>query len=228
MKNNTIMKYTLVVLVILSLAAGAFAGIKSMSRRRAAANQKDHFSQKHILDGTKSLKEEARQAGAKLVGYKLWNVAPTYMDIDEVTRRSSAVVVGTVTHNMSRLSGDEREMFIDSTVSVNQVLKGNLKPGDSVTVSIPGGALDFADGTSVEVRTPWFKKMQKGQNYILFLTPGGGTFATVGGPQGVFTLPSNGLVESHSGRLNDPIWKYNGMSADDFTTEVRQALKKKN
>jgi hypothetical protein len=53
-----------------------------------------------------------------------------------------------------------------------------------VTVKVPGGKVIFPDGTSAEVRTPWFKWMENRHTYVLFLTAeGDGTaYVTTGGP----------------------------------------------
>jgi hypothetical protein len=89
----------------------------------------------------------------------------------------------------------------------------------------------FSDGTSAEVRTPWFKKMQEGTTYLLFLNQPalGQPFVTTGAAQGLFEIPTtqgSRVVKTHTGILKDPIWKYNGMDVKAFLKEVRQAIKK--
>ena len=86
------------------------------------------------------------------------------------------------------------------------------------------------DGTTAEVKTPWFKKMQHGSAYALFLTEGDrpGTFATTGVAQGVFGIPTTAedrTVKVHSGLLMDFVWKYQGMNVYVFLKELKQAVK---
>lgn len=91
--------------------------------------------------------------------------------------------------------------------------------GREIQVSLRGGMYKFnnPDGrvTFAEVRTPWFKKMESGHQYHLFLTGAGVEsdanepsylFKPTGGPQGVFELVG-GVVKSNSGRRRDPMWQ---------------------
>lgn len=115
-------------------------------------------------------------------------------------------------------------------MNIEYVYKGSLERGKTVTVSLPGGKVLFEDGTTAEIKTPWFKKMQNGTTYLLFLNeaPGGGTFVTTGEAQGLFEIPTgegSRTVKTHVGILRDPMWKYQNMDVRAFLKELRKAVK---
>ena len=179
-------------------------------------------------DDTRLLKERAKGAGRFVVTEK--SRPPAYQGLNELAANSSAVVIGTPQDNVCRLTPDGRSITIDYRVSVRHSYKGGLKEGDTITVSLPGGAAVLDDGTRVEVQTPWFKKMQDGKTYALFLSDGGrADFKPTGGPQGVFEIPvtrEGRVVKSHSGVQADPIWAYHVMDVFAFLKEVRKAARR--
>ena len=89
--------------------------------------------------------------------------------------------------------------------------------------------MKFEDGSTAEVRTPGFKKMQDGKTYALFLaTKANNAFVPIGGPQGIFEIPTTNVtraVKPHTLIPNDPMLKYNGMNVKDFFKELRGAVK---
>lgn len=177
----------------------------------------------------RTLKEKAK--GSRQYVEHESNKAPAYATLNELAGRSSAVIIGTPQENVCRLSPDGKSVTIDYKVSVSHVYKGGLKEGEVVTVSLPGGVAVLDDGTRVEVKTPWFKKMQGGKTYALFLGPVDGreAFAPAGGPQGVFEIPvtkESRNVKSHSGLRSDPMWAYHDMGVMAFLKEVRKATGK--
>ena len=240
MKNRVSVKHVLLSFSLLMICVVALimantivrqSRVAAQSDQRGARPQGDAPQRPRIVDGTRSLRDEARAAGGNFVGYGHAFRTPRFNDIGEVARHSTAIIIGTAGTNRCRLSADEREVTIDYEVTVQQVLKGNLQPNSTVTVSLPGGRVHFTDGSTAEVRTPWFRKMQQGGTYILFLTPRGNeTYMTTGGPQGVFGLAAgvSGTVESHSGRLRDPVWQYHNRPAQDFLALVSEAVRRRN
>jgi hypothetical protein len=126
------------------------------------------------------------------------------------------------------MSADEKDIFISYTVSVEDVVKGRIRGGDTITVNLPGGKVHFPNNTTAEVQTVWFKKMLNGRKYILFLDQlaDKAGYLTTGGAQGVFEIPDDGSgVKTASGRLRDPVWQYQGMRVQDFMALARQASK---
>jgi hypothetical protein len=183
-----------------------------------------------VADDPPQLKDKAKLAG-HFVGYENPNKTRRFANLEELAAQSAAVIIATAGENVCRLSPDGRSITIDYPLSVQYLYKGNLHEGDSLSVSLPGGKVVFADGTTAEIRTPWFKKMQRGVTYLLFLTPGdrSGNYVTTGGAQGLFEIPTdprNRKVKTHTGLLKDAIWKYQDMDVKDFLRAVRRATKK--
>jgi len=59
----------------------------------------------------------------------------------------------------------------DCAVAIERSLKGTVKTGDRLTVSILGGRVDFPEGTWAEIETPEMAKPADQQVFILFLEP---------------------------------------------------------
>jgi hypothetical protein len=185
-----------------------------------------------VGEDARPLKDKARQAG-QFVGYENPNQRKGYANLDELAEQSTAVIIATAGQNVCRLSADGKNITIDYPLSVQYLYKGKLREGDSLSVSLPGGKVVFEDGTTAEIRTPWFKKMQSGLTYLLFLSPGdhSGNYVTTGGAQGIFEIPTglhNRKVKVHTGLLKDAVWKYHDMDVKDFLKAVRRAFKKEN
>ena len=152
-----------------------------------------------------------------------------YASLAALVVDSAAVLIGTPQTNISKLTPDGTNITLDYQVKVEYVYKGNLRESDIVTISLPGGMVKFEDGSTAEVRTPGFRKMQDGKTYALFLaTKANNAFVPIGGPQGIFEIPTTNVtraVKSHTLVPNDPMLKYNGMNVKDFFKVLRQAVK---
>jgi hypothetical protein len=228
MKKNGSVNYLLVAVVILT-GVGVGLGLSKMSGRRLSqgASASPAVQPSQTAD-TDSLKEKAKRAGGRYVGGESPSRVGEFKNLTGLTARSAAVIIGIPQENRTSLTPDGRSVTIDYKVRVEHVYKGTFNEGSTVTVSLPGGRIGFADGSTAEVRTPWFKKMETGKAYALFLTGGGrnGTFVTTGNAQGLFEIPTtkySRAVQTHSGNPGDPIWKYNGMDVKAFLAELRQA-----
>ncbi|HYE13447.1 MAG TPA: hypothetical protein VD968_03285 [Pyrinomonadaceae bacterium] len=164
---------------------------------------------------------------------------PMFQDLDQLGAASTLIIKGTVRENISKLSADGNFISTNYTVVVDQVFKGSLVTvNDSITVSIPGGKVGFRGRTPdkpafAEVKAPWFKRMEDGKQYYLFLSPdrpapttqnipnpsGLVPFLPTGGPQGVFEV-AGGVVKTHSGRPLDPVRAYNNAAVSSFNQQV--------
>ncbi|HEY2961852.1 MAG TPA: hypothetical protein VGJ37_05515 [Pyrinomonadaceae bacterium] len=154
-----------------------------------------------------------------------------YADLADLVNNSAAVIIGTVQKNTPVLSTDGKSLSLDYAITVEYVYKGRIKRGTTIIVSLPGGRMKFEDGSIAEIMTPWFKKMQNGKTYALFLQPEGGSsrFITTGEAQGVIeipTTPEDRTVKTHSGLPNQTIRKYNGQDVKVFFRELRQVTGK--
>lgn len=178
--------------------------------------------------GSDSLKQKAKQHG-KFVGDEA-PPAAAYAQLAELASDSSDIVIGTAQQNVCRLSKDGKTITTDYQVTLEHKYKGKSHQGTSITVSLPGGLVQFSDGTSAEIRAPWFKKLQQGTTYLFFLNLGSDAqrFVPTGDAQGIFEIPTtkrDRLVKTQSGRLQDPIWRYNKVDVIDFLKQVRAVAK---
>lgn len=152
-----------------------------------------------------------------------------YVALSGLAGDSTAVIIGTPQTNMSRLTPDGMNITLDYQVKVEYVYKGALREGDLVTVSLPGGMVKFDDGSTAEVKTPGFRKMQDGKTYALFLTTKGVVVVPTGGAQGVFGIPTTSLtraVQVHPLVPNDPMFKYQEADVKSFLKELRKSVRK--
>lgn len=144
-----------------------------------------------------------------------------YPQLDNLTNSSDAIVIGKIITDKGEIAGLLPQT--DFNVNIEQVLKGNFKPGDNVIVRqvgsrSPTGALD----TDV--------MMNVGDRYLFFLGYSHTTtdvYYSLGGPQGRYLI-QNGMVNSmdqvdpkadfvHVKEKNKPI--------NDFITEISSKMK---
>jgi hypothetical protein len=222
MKKQSLVKPLLLLSFLVATLAVAFANINMTDGLRAALGSNPQGAR---APDTRTLKEKAKVNG-RFVRTEEPSALPPSQSVEEISHLSSAVIIGTTESNACRLSADGKQITIDYQVKVQEVLKGGIAQGQTITVSLPGGRVSFDDGTTAEIKTPWFRKMENGKTYILFLSDGEkGVFVTTGGPQGVYgTSETDGTIKTHSGRLRDPAWKYNGMDKRKFLDAVRKSV----
>jgi hypothetical protein len=229
MKNRG--KYLLLALIVL-VGLGLGLGLsKITATKRAVGTRANPVPQAPAAADTRPLKDRARGNG-----HYIATLAParnrTYADLKGLADNSAAVIVGIPEDNVSTLSHDGRSITIDYQTKIMYVYKGDLRQGNTIKVSIPGGMVRFEDGSSAEVRTPWFKKMMTGNAYVLFLSPTDrqGVFATTGDAQGLFEIPKTAreapIVKTHSGLPGDVVRKYEGNDARSFLQELRRVTGK--
>jgi hypothetical protein len=83
--------------------------------------------------------------------------------------RADAIVVATAETGPPHLTSDESFVYTDWRVSVEQVLKGAIRPGSRLLVARPGGKL-VMNGRNVFASDINFRPFTSGQRYLLFLT----------------------------------------------------------
>lgn len=177
---------------------------------------------------SRSLKDKAKEKG-RFVGYQAQSDAKLN-DLSALANGSALIVIGVPKTNISRMSADGKNITLDYTVKVEYVYKGkDGLQGDDVTVSLPGGMVSFDDGTVAEIRAPWFKKMQDGKTYLLFLEKAeAGRYVPTAGPEGIFEIPTDSSsreVKVHVSSQDDPMWKYDSTDVRQFLREVRKLTK---
>ena len=234
MNNRVVTKKRLLIVFVMALTSISIVGISS-GWARLSGSQAD--SQKQDANDQIALREALRRGGlreaAKLKGHYVgdfdahWDFSR--LDIELLTKNSVAVIVGTTRKKLgSRLTSGGELIFTDYEVTVQERIKGEVATGARIIVSLPGGRVDFEDGTSAELTTPNFEHMKTGGTYTLFLSesataPDGYTLTA--GPQGLVEIVDNNTVKSQ-GRPTDPINEQSrGKNKDAFLQEVRKQAK---
>lgn len=219
--RKLISRKVVIATVVFAVASGiAISALALSQRRRMApptASSKD----------PRTLEEKAKRGGGKIVANLEFNKGAQQTSLAKMVATSASIVFATPDSNVCRLSDDGKVVRTFYRVRVDEVLKGQLQPGRSITVSLPGGKVGFPDGSTAEVQTLWFRKMINHKRYLLFLTgnPNAESYVTTGGPQGVFEVPADGSgVVSHSGLSNDVMRQYGGKSVQSFVNEIKQVL----
>jgi hypothetical protein len=93
---------------------------------------------------------------------------------------------------------------------------------------LPGGRVEFEDGTSAEQITTTFEQPRIGRAYTLFLmeervVPS--VFFLYGGPEGVFDIEDRSSVKSH-GKPGDPCFvEAKGQTREQFLENVRKQVR---
>jgi len=209
--------------VILSIAASGIA----ISAYALSQHQKEAPPTASSKD-PRTLEEKAKRGQGKLVANLDFNKGAQQTSLTKMVQASESIAIVTTVSNVCKLSEDGKVVRTFYRARVEDVLKGHVKSGGEITVSLPGGKVGFPDGSTAEVQTVWFKKMLNNKRYLLFLSgkPTSDSFTTTGGPQGVFEIPADGSgVLSHSGLANDVMRQYDRKSATSFLSEIKQAMK---
>jgi len=208
---------TVILLIVASgIAISAFALSQGNREAPPTASSKD----------PRTLQEKAKRGGGKLVANLDFNKGAQQSSLANMVAASESIAIVTTDSNACKLSEDGKVIRTFYRARVEEVLKGHVKTGGNITVSLPGGKVGFPDGSTAEVQTPWFRKMVNHKRYLLFLTgkPTSDSFTTTGGPQGVFEIAADGGVLSHSGLANDVMRQHAGKSNQAFVREIKNAL----
>lgn len=250
MKRLSLANYVVIALAVAVISASLLMSASAIRRPEvlaAAQQQQERQAAKQAASAApaadnRTLKERAKEA-RELVDARPPKNSKQYADLKELSAASTAVIIGYPQENISRLTPDGKSLNLDYKVLVEYVYKGKVQKGDVINVSIPGGKIVFEDGTSAEVQTPWFRKMQQGRAYALFLTPGqpAGSYVTTGEAHGLFEIATgkeNKIVKPGMGdgpTLGGPdapaakgsSAKYANTDVKTFLKELRQATGKK-
>lgn len=228
MKRNKFAVLVLSLVAVLTLA--------SLIIHMASAQQPP--SQQKPADDSRKMRDAFRRGGyreaAKIKGRFTDTVDPNWdfglFDIEALTKKSAAVVVGVPSDSASQLSAGGDLITTVYEVVVQDVIKGNISAGSTIKVSLLGGTVKFEDGTIAEVETPGFERMSNGKTYLLFLYAnknGDDALILTGGPQGLFELPNDGGSVKAHGRPTDPAVKQSkDKDKAAFIKEVRQQAEK--
>lgn len=233
MTNHKTIK-RVVIAAVMCVVAGAclaISGRGSGPLQQPAAQQP---SNDEIIALRQAIRQGGLRAAAKLKGNYVLEYSPHWdwgrFDLETLTKGSTAVIVGRFTKKAkTRLSGEGLMIFTDYEVSVDELVKGEIKQSETIVVTLPGGRVSFEDGTSAEVTTPSFEHPQIGRSYTLFLmteTAVPSVFFLAGGPQGMFDLEDSSGVKSHGLPEDLTAVETRGKSREAFMKTVRELARK--
>jgi hypothetical protein len=256
------MRRSLVVLLSMFLAGSGASTAAAQHRWPTAAERQAHReavararARRDLLRdlelGRITLREAARRVGGTLVLDQRPNLdCFPQSDVRGLADRSSLVIMGRPLAAAVELTDDRRSIATTYSVQVDDTFKGRQLSAfvQHVIVRVPGGRIDFGDGTSAETRSG--PSLTLGDRYVLFLQhePDGrsgmpvawpGTSAAAGGgavdgapviytpfrvDQGVFHLQADGKMRSHAQTASGRLHRYDGMPEAVFLAEVKTAV----
>lgn len=222
--------HRLTLTLVLAFLVLFVTGFLSMRWKSVAQNTK--------LDDHDALVEALRHGGvreaARLKGHYVADFDPHWdlisLNLEQLTKNSALIVVGSVAEKLTAHPvGDAGHLiYTDYEVVVQEVIKGSGFNASTIVVSLPGGRIEFEDGTSAEIRTPKFEHVKPGTSYTFFLDEGStgpNIYTLTGGPQGLVEFGGE-KAKSH-GRDTDPIAKEeNNTDKEIFLNELRKNAKK--
>jgi hypothetical protein len=189
--------------------------------------------QNSASDDQTAVRDALRRGGireaARIKGHYVGEFDPHWdfgrFDIEALAKNSAVVIMGTPTKKVSsRLSQSGQTILTDYEVEVREVFKGQVSVGSSITVALPGGFIEFEDGTTAELKAHEFEPMKLGATYTIFLSEGDatlGVYTLTGGPQGLLEVVNDRTLKSH-GRPTDPVSEESrGKDKETFLKEVR-------
>ena len=232
MTNDKTTKGGLIAVALCLIAVACLAIFGNGSQRpQEPSAQKPNSDD--VLALRKAYEREGLRGVAKLKGVYVTEYDPHVeygkFDVENLTKNSAAVIVGRFTKELAARIIDNKVIFTDYEVAVEELVKGDLKQAQTIIVTVPGGRVFFEDGTSAEQTTPTFEHPHIGRAYTLFLTEEAAApsvFFLSGGPQGMFDIEDSAGVKSH-GRPDDVgALETKGKSRDAFMKNVREQARK--
>jgi hypothetical protein len=177
-----------------------------------------------------NLHDRAKQSGGKLVEKFQAERSVIYPNLTELAKRSTAIVIGRALNHRAHLTTDGTFITTDVSVAVQEVVKGNLRRGSVVLVSLPGGGHRFEDGVTAFLYADNYRPAQNGKTYVFFLDKKGPVargYELAGGIQGQFELSfESGKVIAGDTVPVDPIVpKYRNKPIKDFLVELHRVAK---
>lgn len=225
---------------------------EQQAHREAVARERPRRDLLRDLEfGRITLPEAARRAGGTLVlDRRPLDCFPQW-DVRGLANRSSLVIVGRPFVARVALTDDRRSIVTTYSVQVEDTFKATsrvLPFVRVVIVTVPGGRMDFGDGTSAEIRSG--PSLALGDRYVLFLQherdapsvfptapPGTGAALTAGAAygaavvytpfridQGVFHLQADGRIRWHAHNASERPHREDGTPEAAFLDELKEAV----
>ncbi len=217
-------KFSVFILFLFAAVTLLFA-VRSTRVKSQSQNPPDGDEGKKLAE---AIKRGGYREAAKIKGHYVgttdanWDWAS--FNLEALTKGSVAVVIGVPESSKGQLNPNGEMIMTQFDVRVKETIKGTLAEGSVFKVALPGGRVDFEDGTSAEILTPDFERMLEGRKYLLFLYAnrnGSDVYLLTGGPQGLFELKGPAGIKAHA-RSSDPAAKeVETMNEDGLREKVR-------
>jgi hypothetical protein len=215
---------SIAILICVTVSILSFGFIKAISR----SPQQGTTAAVAAADA-RSLRQKAKVNGHVTATANPRNLH-RYEELASLKRDSASVVIGTVSSQASTLLPPNENIIVtDYQVTVVDVLKSDVKPGQTISVRAPGGRVQFEDGSLAEVNLPdYWKNPEVGKTYVMFLeSRPGGTFVLTGGPQGLFEITANGGIAPQVRAEDKLMQAYKGRSKAAFIAEASRESSQK-
>jgi hypothetical protein len=210
------MRKHIVIAVIVGLAVSSL--VFGFARSRSGSPQN-----KSPSAPIRSLREKAKLRGNYTIVAQS-NAPRQYEEMATLVHDSAAIITGTVANKAAQMLSPAEDFIVtDYQITVKDRIKGQVRPGETITLRLPGGRIQFDDGTSAEVNIRNFSRSPEvGKIYTFFLRKkSDANFSLVGGQQGLFEI-SKARIEPQA-QTEDKLAKtYQNMSLESFLKEIRQ------
>lgn len=141
-----------------------------------------------------TLYDRARRAGGHYQEVLREDAVPPASTIRDLAARSPDIVIGQVLARRGHLTEDQRMVRTDVVLKVQQTVRGGSRPGQLITIAVPGGSYRFPDGTKAALYREYYRPIRDKERYLFFLqrslarlvVRGDIAYELAAGPQGQF------------------------------------------
>lgn len=153
-----------------------------------------------------------------------WNRADS---LEELVAGSSVVFIGVVRSATAALVDAGRGIATSYVLRPEETLKGDLQQEQAVVLRLPGGRINFADGSIAVVKDETGPALQKDNRYVIFAAWSRGELKSTSTEQGIFELEEDGkTIRTYVSEENaDSFLTSNCMSQQDFLRQLRRIAK---
>ena len=173
--------------------------------------------------GGQTLHERAKKAGGKL----LWHYKPdrrlTHTNLRQLVQASDVVVIGRPLVLRARLRPDGKAIMQDAVVKAQSVVKGGVRPGETLKARLPGGVYRFPDGTYAHTIPQGYTPAEVGKLYAFFFKWKDDGYELTTEMQGLFALKEEGVEPADTVGTDPLVARLRGMSPPSFIGELRRA-----
>lgn len=152
------------------------------------------------------------------------------LDLPSVADRSDLIIRGVVVGRTSSVSEDGAWLVTDHEIQVNELFDGVGTPGEIISLRLPGGRVQFEDGSVAEIPIDEFRGMELGPEYVLFLARSRGSalpkahYELAWGTQAAFELTPAGRVSLLGPAIASVPKLYRNKPTKDLLADIRAAV----